>query len=165
MNGTLRNVTLRKFWPDLWEVFCMIKSQSLIFPFFPVSTEFSIFLGTDLRILAFRSIDFQSLLRTQVIYIKLGCKENIIQMGCVTTFTYMCKTGCVTTYMYCRPSVMPCILICSVFFYSHHPSPHFHIWFWHNKLKGLIRLRFSHIVEVLGLDFQTRALASSCLSL
>ena len=142
MNGTLRNVTLRKFWPDLWEVFCMIKSQSLIFPFFPVSTEFSIFFGTDLKILAFRSIGFQSLLRTQVTYIKLGCKENIIQMGCVTAFTYMCKTGCVTTYMYCRPSVMPCILICSVFFYSHHPSPHFHIWFWHNKLKGLIRLSF-----------------------
>ena len=78
----------------------MIKSQSLIFPFFPVSTEFSIFFGTDLKILAFRSIGFQSLLRTQVTYIKLGCKENIIQMGCVTAFTYMCKTGCVTTYMY-----------------------------------------------------------------
>ena len=63
----------------------------------------------------------------------------------------------------CKPSVMPCILICSVFFLlSLTTSP---VWFWHSKLKGLIRLRFSHIVEVLGLDFQTRALASSCLSL
>ena len=43
--------------------------------------------------------------------------------------------------MYCKPSVMPCILICSVFLLllSLATSP---IWFWHNKLKGLIRLKF-----------------------
>ena len=97
MNGTSRNVTLRKFWPDLWEVFCMIKSQSLVFPFFPVSTEFFWYGSQNLGFQEYTG--FQSLLRTQVTYIKLGCNENIIQMGCVTTFTYMCKTktGCVTT--------------------------------------------------------------------
>ena len=152
MNGTSRNVALRKFRPDLLEVFWGGSSLKVSFSvFFLVSPEFSVFFSKDLRVLAFKSRFSEFIKETQVIYIKL-CEENII------------KTGCVTTYMYVTVSLLLCPAYSFVQFFllSLATSP---IWFWHSKLKGLIRLRFSHIVEVLGLDFQTRALASSCVSL
>ena len=142
-------MALRKFRPDLSEVFWGGSSLKVSFSmFFLVSTEFSVRISESWL----SRVGFQSLLRTQVTYIKL-CEENII------------KTGCVTTYMYVTVSPLLCPAYSFVQFFfllSLATSP---IWFWHSKLKGLIRLRFSHIVEVLGLDFQTRTLASSCLSL
>ena len=154
MNVTSRNVALRKFWPN-WSCGSVLYDQvSVSFSFFfPVSNEFSIFFGMDLRIWAFRSICFQSLLRTQVTFIKLSCKENII------------KTGCVTTYMYVTVSLLLCPAYSFVQFFLLSLAAS-RIWLWHSKLKGLIRLRFSHIVEVFGLGYSNKGLmASLCLSL
>ena len=56
VNGTLRNVALRKFRPDLSEVFWGGSRLKVSFSmFFPVPTEFSVFCGKDLRVLAFKS--------------------------------------------------------------------------------------------------------------
>lgn len=97
-------------------------------------------------------VGFQNLLRTQVTYIKL-CEENII------------KTGCVTTYMYVTVSLLLCPAYSFVQFFLLSLAAS-RIWLWHSKLKGLIRLRFSHIVEVFGLGYSNKGLmASLCLSL
>ena len=56
MNGTSRNVALRKFRPDLSEVFWGGSRLKVSFSmFFPVSTEFSVFCSKDLRVLVFKS--------------------------------------------------------------------------------------------------------------
>ena len=59
--------------------------------------------------------------------------------------------------MYCKPSVMPCILICSVFLLLIIPRH-----FSHLVLAYQIKRSYQTQILSLGLGFSTRALASSC---
>ena len=76
VNGTSRNVALTKFRPDLSEVFWGGSRLKVSFStFFPVSTEFSVFCGKDLRVLACKSYRFSEFIKDIKLHISNSARK------------------------------------------------------------------------------------------
>ena len=76
VNGTSRNVALRKFRPDLSEVFWGGSRLKVSFStFFPVSTEFSVFCGKDLRVLVCKSYRFSEFIKDIKLHISNSARK------------------------------------------------------------------------------------------